>query len=111
MRVKEAEKRMLARIQSAHLFACVEAVSWDGVLALCLGKPGRYICVTPRASVLETMLCVHIGVESVLEGRVSAVSAQAGITINTELDKRVDALYDHVAAQVGLVAASVCRWQ
>ncbi|PNW72516.1 hypothetical protein CHLRE_16g687406v5 [Chlamydomonas reinhardtii] len=55
MRVKEAEKRMLARIQS---------------------------------------------VESVLEGRVSAVSAQAGITINTELDKRVDALYDHVAAQV-----------
>ncbi|KAG2447417.1 hypothetical protein HYH02_007744 [Chlamydomonas schloesseri] len=55
MRVKEAEKRMLARIQS---------------------------------------------VESALEGKVSAVSAQAGITINSELDKRVDALYDHVAAQV-----------
>ncbi|GIL67719.1 hypothetical protein Vafri_21046 [Volvox africanus] len=54
-RIKEAEKRMLARVQ---------------------------------------------GVESSLEGKVSALSAQMGITLSSELDKRVNGVYDHVDAQV-----------
>ncbi len=41
------------------------------------------------------------GVESSLEGKVSAVSAQCGATLSSELDKRVGGLYEHVDLQVG----------
>ncbi|EFJ40755.1 hypothetical protein VOLCADRAFT_108021 [Volvox carteri f. nagariensis] len=63
-RVKEAEKRLVARIQS---------------------------------------------VESTLEGKVSALSAQTGITISAELDKRLHGVYDHLDAQVQRLGGDLDR--
>ncbi|GFR52020.1 hypothetical protein Agub_g14444 [Astrephomene gubernaculifera] len=64
-RLKESEKRLLARIQS---------------------------------------------VESALENKVSALSTQAGITISTELDKRVNGVYDHVDLQVQRLRGDLDRF-
>ncbi|GLI68481.1 hypothetical protein VaNZ11_012907 [Volvox africanus] len=56
---------------------------------------------TSRIKEAEKRMLARIqSVESSLEGKVSALSAQTGITLSSELDKRVNSVYDHIDAQV-----------
>ncbi|KXZ43812.1 hypothetical protein GPECTOR_80g172 [Gonium pectorale] len=65
---------------------------------------------TSRVKEAEKRLLSRIqSVESNLESKLSAVSAQTGVTVSSELDKRVNALYDHVDVQVQQLCGDLDR--
>ncbi|GLC44469.1 hypothetical protein PLESTM_001603300 [Pleodorina starrii] len=65
---------------------------------------------TSRVKEAEKRLLARIqSVESALEGKVSAISSQTGITISSELDKRVNTVYDHIDAQVQRLCGDLDR--